>query len=61
MTDLPSPVTRTEEYLSAVAAELRGLRQDLGELLRVLRPVQLSPPIEGVVELTEPRRRKAGK
>lgn len=57
------PINGTEERLDALTDELRGLRQDVGELLRVLTPVTLSEPIDGTVELREPKppRKKAAK
>lgn len=59
-------INGTEERLDALADELRGLRQDVGKLLHVLTPAKLSEPIEGVVELREPKpprkpRKKAAK
>jgi hypothetical protein len=51
---LSPAINGTEQRLDVVLGELRGLRQDLGELLRVLTPVALSEPVEDVVELREP-------
>jgi len=51
---LSPAINGTEQRLDVVLGELRGLRQDLGDILRVLTPAALSEPIEGTVELREP-------
>lgn len=61
MADLPSPVTGTEMYLSALLSELRDLRTQIDELAQQNKHAQQNDAqqnepkdTEGTVELREP-------
>lgn len=52
---LSPAINGSEQRLDVVLDELRGLRQDLGELLQVLRPAAPPAPSEGTIKLREPK------